>query len=97
MREHTFMPYWSLAITGLSEMNVKSLRRQVNGSGTMRAQKMSISVTKRRKTWKRTKVSTWITLCVRRGVVERTRERRAINDVPLERVPIAPAARRKIL
>lgn len=40
---------------GLSEMKVKSLRRQVNGSGTMRAQKMSISVTKRRKTWKKSK------------------------------------------
>ncbi|KAF1345637.1 FMN-linked oxidoreductase [Lizonia empirigonia] len=50
------MPYWSFAMIGLSEMNVKSLRRQVNGSGTMRAQKMSISVTKRRKTWKKSKI-----------------------------------------
>lgn len=49
-RSRTFMPYCNLATIGLSEMNVKSLRRQVNGSGTMRAQKMSISVTKRRKT-----------------------------------------------
>jgi hypothetical protein len=47
---HTFMPYCSLATIGLSEMKVKSLRRHVNGSGTMRAQKMSISVTNRRKT-----------------------------------------------
>jgi hypothetical protein len=39
-----------LATIGLSEMKVKSLRRHVNGSGTMRAQKMSISVTNRRKT-----------------------------------------------
>ena len=46
----TFMPYWSFAMIGLSEIKVKSLRRQVKGSGTMRAQKMSISVTRRRKT-----------------------------------------------
>jgi hypothetical protein len=46
------MPYCNFATIGLSEMKVKSLRRHVNGSGTMRAQKMSISVTKRRKTWK---------------------------------------------
>jgi hypothetical protein len=46
----TFMPYCNFAIIGLSEMNVKSLRRHVNGRGTMRAQKMSISVTRRRKT-----------------------------------------------
>jgi hypothetical protein len=32
-------------------MKVKSLRRHVKGRGTMRAQKMSISVTSRRKTW----------------------------------------------
>jgi hypothetical protein len=31
-------------------MKVKSLRRHVNGSGTIKAQKISISVTKRRKT-----------------------------------------------
>jgi hypothetical protein len=37
---------------GLSEMKVKSLRRQVKGRGTMRARKMNISVTNRRKTWK---------------------------------------------
>ena len=46
------MPYCNFAIMGLSEMKVKSLRRQVNGSGTIRARKMSISATKRRKTWK---------------------------------------------
>lgn len=46
----TFMPYCSFAIIGLSEMKVKSLRRHVKGRGTMRAQKMSISVTRRRKT-----------------------------------------------
>jgi hypothetical protein len=45
-----FMPYCSFAIIGLSEMKVKSLRRHVKGRGTMRAQKMSISVTRRRKT-----------------------------------------------
>jgi hypothetical protein len=49
---HTFMPYCNFATIGLSEMKVKSLRRQVNGSGTIRARKMSISVTKRRKTWR---------------------------------------------
>ncbi len=48
-----FMPYWSLATIGLSEIKVKSLRRQVNGNGTMSAQKMSISVTRRRKTCKK--------------------------------------------
>jgi hypothetical protein len=47
---HTFMPYCSFAIIGLSEIKVKSLRRHVKGSGTIRAQKMSISVTRRRKT-----------------------------------------------
>lgn len=50
MTKLTFMPYCSFATIGLSEIKVKSLRRQVNGSGTMRAQKMSISVTRRRKT-----------------------------------------------
>jgi hypothetical protein len=44
------MPYCNFAIIGLSEMKVKSLRRHVNGRGTIRAQKMSISVTRRRKT-----------------------------------------------
>lgn len=34
-------------------MKVNSLRRHVNGRGTIRARKMSISVTKRRKTWKK--------------------------------------------
>jgi hypothetical protein len=45
---------------GLSEMKVKSLRRQVKGRGTMRARKMNISVTNRRKTW--TEVSMEATL-----------------------------------
>jgi hypothetical protein len=45
-----FIPYCNLAIMGLSDMKVKSLRRQVNGSGTIRARKMAISVTRRRKT-----------------------------------------------
>jgi hypothetical protein len=49
------MPYCSLAIMGLSEMKVKSLRRHVKGRGTIKAQKMAISVTKRRKTWKKNK------------------------------------------
>jgi hypothetical protein len=40
---------------GLSDMKVKSLRRHVNGRGTIRAQKIAISVTKRRKTWKTSK------------------------------------------
>ena len=31
-------------------MKVKSLRRHVNGRGTIKARKMSISVTRRRKT-----------------------------------------------
>ena len=45
------MPYWSLAIKGFSEMNVNSLRRQVNGRGTIRAIKMTISKTRRKNTW----------------------------------------------
>jgi hypothetical protein len=49
------MPYCSFATIGLSEMNVKSLRRHVNGRGTIRAQKMSISVTRRRKTLEKDK------------------------------------------
>lgn len=51
------MPYCSFAMMGLSDMNVKSLRRQVKGSGTIRARKMSISVTRRRKTCAQIKVS----------------------------------------
>jgi hypothetical protein len=47
------MPYCSFAIIGLSEMKVKSLRRHVNGRGTMRARKINISVTNKRKTWKK--------------------------------------------
>jgi hypothetical protein len=34
-------------------MKVKSLRRHVNGRGTMRARKINISVTNKRKTWKK--------------------------------------------
>ena len=45
------MPYCNFAIIGLSEMKVKSLRRQVKGSGTIRARKIIISVTKRRNTY----------------------------------------------
>jgi hypothetical protein len=44
------MPYCNFATIGLSEMNVKSLRRQVKGRGTIKARKIIISVTKRRKT-----------------------------------------------
>ena len=51
-RSLTFMPYCSFATIGLSDMNVKSLRRHVKGSGTMRARKMTISATKRRNTCK---------------------------------------------
>ena len=40
---------------GLSEMNMNSLRRHVNGSGTIRARKLAISATKRRNTWKKSK------------------------------------------
>ena len=64
LRPRTFMPYWSFATIGLSEMNVKSLRRQVNGRGTIRAQKMSISVTRRRKTCRKMEVSMCATLFV---------------------------------
>lgn len=49
------MPYCSFAIMGLSEMNVNSLRRHVNGSGTIRARKMNISVINIANTWKRRK------------------------------------------
>ena len=42
-RSGTFMPYWNLATMGLSEMKLKSLRRQVNGSGRMRPRKRTIS------------------------------------------------------
>lgn len=55
MVPHTFMPYCNFAIIGLSEMKVNSLRRQVNGRGTIRAQKMAISVTKRRNTYMKDK------------------------------------------
>lgn len=42
----TFKPYCNFAISGLSEMKVKSLRFQVNGSGTMSSMKMPISAIK---------------------------------------------------
>lgn len=71
-------------------MNVKSLRRQVNGSGTMRAQKMSISVTRRRKTWRKKKVSTWAESCRWRGVVMNAQALYYENS-PLKRVLTAPA------
>jgi hypothetical protein len=44
------MPYCNFATIGLSEMNVKSLRRQVKGRGTIKARKINISVTKSMKT-----------------------------------------------
>jgi hypothetical protein len=46
----TFNPYCNLAIIGLSARKVKSLRFTVNGIGTMRAMKTTISKTSRRKT-----------------------------------------------
>lgn len=41
----TFIPYCNFATTGLSDIKVKSRTRQVNGSGTMSAMKITISVT----------------------------------------------------
>ena len=52
-RTHTFMPYCSFAIMGLSEMKVNSLRRHVNGRGTISARKMTISAINIAKTWRR--------------------------------------------
>jgi hypothetical protein len=52
-RTLTFMPYCSFAIIGLSEMNVNSLRRHVNGRGTMSARKMTISAINIAKTCRR--------------------------------------------
>lgn len=51
----TFMPYCSFAIIGLSEIKVNSLRRHVNGRGTMSARKMNISVINMAKTCRRSK------------------------------------------
>lgn len=51
----TFNPYCNFAIIGLSEMKVKSLRRHVNGRGTIKAIKMTISATNKRKTWTQNK------------------------------------------
>ena len=45
------MPYWSLAISGLSEMNVKSFLFQVYGIGTMSIMKSNISATRMANTW----------------------------------------------
>ena len=42
----TFMPYCSFAMSGFSEMNVKSLRFIEYGNGTMSNPKMLISNTK---------------------------------------------------
>ena len=46
----TFIPYCNLAIIGLSARKVKSLRFMVNGIGTMRPMKTTISKTRRTKT-----------------------------------------------
>jgi hypothetical protein len=46
----TFIPYCNFAIIGLSAKKVKSLRFMVNGIGTMRPMKTTISKTSRRKT-----------------------------------------------
>jgi hypothetical protein len=51
----TFIPYCSFAIIGLSDTKVKSLRLQVNGRGTIRAMNITISVTRRTNTCKRSK------------------------------------------
>lgn len=48
--QHTFKPYWSFAMTGLSEIKAKSLRLTTKGSGTMRAMKTPISKTRRQNT-----------------------------------------------
>ena len=46
----TFKPYCNLAIIGLSDMKVKSLRFMENGMGMMRDTKTAISNTRRAKT-----------------------------------------------
>lgn len=46
----TFKPYCNLAMTGFSEMKVKSLRFIVNGRGMMRDIKTTISNTRSAKT-----------------------------------------------
>lgn len=48
--QRTFKPYWSFAITGLSEIKAKSLRLTTKGRGTMRAMKTPISKTRRQNT-----------------------------------------------
>ena len=47
----TFIPYCIFAMIGLSARKVKSLRFIVNGMGTMRPMKTTISKTRRKKTY----------------------------------------------
>ena len=49
-KDHTFMPYCSFAISGLSEIKVKSFRFHVYGRGTMSSMKMLISATRSKNT-----------------------------------------------
>jgi hypothetical protein len=79
-----------LATIGLSEMKVKSLRRHVNGRGTIRAQKMSISVTRRRKTWKKSR-SKHVGHIVSSGVQREDTRALLHRKMPLRRVLVAPA------
>jgi hypothetical protein len=46
----TFMPYWSFATIGLSEMKLNSLRLAVKGIGMMRVMNSTISATRRANT-----------------------------------------------
>lgn len=46
----TFIPYWSFATIGLSEMKVKSFRLQVKGSGRISSMNMIISATSMKNT-----------------------------------------------
>lgn len=85
------MPYCSLATIGLSEMNVKSLRRHVNGRGTMRAQKMSISVTRRRKTWKKNRSKHVGHVACLVGCSRKHTRALLHRKTPLRRVLVAPA------
>jgi len=39
----TFMPYWTFAMSGLSEMKLNSFLRQVNGIGMIKVIKITIS------------------------------------------------------
>lgn len=47
----TFIPYWTLATSGLLDMKVKSLRFMVKGMGMMRLTNSAISNTRRAKTY----------------------------------------------